>query len=210
MNSTHYNSYSKKRLKGHFGKMGSWALVLPHLLNKKVLDVGCSNGLYLEDLSSASIGIEQISDLVEAGKNKGLNIIHGDVMETLQYQEKESFEGVLFSHVMEHLECPIISLQLINNLLKKNGVLAIGLPLEHCLSRDIKKNYYKGTHLYSFSILNTKKLLQDCGFEIEEIYCQLPKDGYFFSTLLNQFWNAIFFPFKSYFSSSFWIIAKKI
>ena len=63
--------------------MSSWELVSPYIIGRKVLDVGCSDGLYLKYMSADSVGIEQISALAEAGRSKGLNIINGDVYKSI-------------------------------------------------------------------------------------------------------------------------------
>ncbi len=106
-----YKKYAKSRLDGSFGEMSSWRLVYPYITGKRFLDVGCSDGLYLTYMSNDSQGIEQVDALAEAGRQKGLNIISGDVLESICKIADGSFEGVLFSHVMEHVDCPIVMLR---------------------------------------------------------------------------------------------------
>lgn len=204
-----YHEYASERLEGKFSRMGTWPLILPYLMNKKTLDVGCSDGLYLQDLSPSSMGIEQMPRLADMGRERGLNVIKGDVMTVLKGLPRGSFEAVLFSHVMEHMENPIASLRLINRVLVYGGALILGLPLEHCCVRDIKKNYFGGTHLYSFSIRNAKQLLSITGFRNRSVIYQLPKGDCLFSDKINKIWNTLPFPLKGYFSGSYWIIAEK-
>ena len=123
-----YSDYQKNRLAGKHGEMGSWNLVAPSLKGKKTLDIGCSDGLYLKKFTTDSVGIEQMPDLAEAARNDGLNVVQGDIFESLSSLDDASFEAVLFSHVMEHIENPIHALKEINRVLKPGGTLVLGLP----------------------------------------------------------------------------------
>ena len=88
-----------------------------------------------------------------------------DAIEGLKQIESDSFDAVFYSHVMEHVDCPICTLKEINRILQPNGTLVLGLPTERCLPRQIfRHDYFHGTHLYSFTIRNAKKLLQETGF----------------------------------------------
>ena len=155
-----YKEYASSRLTGNFGEMSSYRFVYPYLKNKRVLDVGCSDGLYLKSLSKESVGIEQIPALAAACKNSGLNVIAGDVLDVVSGLSDNSFEAVLFSHVMEHLESPILMLKQIHRVLVQKGVLILGLPIERNIFRDVlRMDYFDGTHIYAFSVRNSIKLL---------------------------------------------------
>ena len=204
-----YDGYAENRLKGNFGEMSSFYLVLPYLSGRKVLDIGCSDGLYLKYFNQESVGIEQIENLANAAKLRNLNVIKGDVGEVLEMQNAESFDAVFYSHVMEHVDNPIKSLREINRVLKPEGILILGLPIERCLIRQLlNMNYFDGTHIYSFTIRNIKKLMLNTNFEILKIQYHLPIKGAF-GILVNNLWNKIYFPDKEYFSMGYWIIAKK-
>ncbi len=205
-----YGEYASSRLTGGFGEMGSWPLVLPYLVNKKVLDIGCSDGLYLKHLSKNSVGIEQVEKLAESGIGGGLTIVNSSVDEGLIVQDSSSFDGVLFSHVMEHVDGPILVLKQINRILRLNGTLVLGLPIENCFSRHLLRNdYYNGTHLYGFTIKNSKKLLSLTGFEVDEVVYHLPRTKGELGHKINKLWNQMPLPFKEYFSSAYWVCATK-
>jgi len=78
-----YKTYTKQRLKGKHNIISSFFLVYPFIENKKVLDIGCSDGLYLKLFSSESVGIEQMYELVDKARQSGLNVIKGNIMEIL-------------------------------------------------------------------------------------------------------------------------------
>lgn len=205
-----YKSYASSRLKGNFQELGSWDLVLPSLRDKKTLDIGCSNGLYLRHLSKDSIGIEQIEELAVEARAQGLNIIHADVLDGLKSQQGKSYDGVLFSHVLEHLECPLDALREINRVLVNGGTLLLGLPLEKSIYRQIlNMDYFGGTHIFSFSVKNCNVLLDITGFKFGKVYYDLPYFRGPFGYFLNNAWNILPFPWKEWLSMSYWIIATK-
>jgi SAM-dependent methyltransferase len=206
-----YDKYAESRLDGNFGEMSSWRLVYPYISNKRVLDVGCSDGLYLKYMSKDSIGIEQVPALAETGKRKGLNIINGDVLESIRKIGDETFEGVLFSHVMEHINCPITMLREIHRVLEPWGTLALGLPIERNVFRDLlRMDYFNGTHIYSFSVRNAYKLLNETGYKVEKVFFHLPKCRNPLGREIEKLWNIANWPFREYFSMAYWVIATKL
>jgi len=205
-----YNKFAINRLKGEFGEMGSWRLILPYLEKKKCLDVGCADGLYLKYLQNDSLGIEQIEELAKKARASGMNVVSGDLYQELNKLKNNSFEGVLFSHVMEHVDCPICVLREINRILKLKGTLVLGLPTERNIYREtMNMDYYAGTHIYAFTIKNAKKLLEETGFVVEKIIYHLPKCRSNFGYKVLNFWNSIPFPFREYASMAYWVVARK-
>lgn len=206
-----YEKYAHSRLNGNFGKMSSWRFVYPYLRDKKVLDVGCSDGLYLKHMSKDSVGIEQLPSLAEFGRSKGLNIINGDVLEELSKINNGSFEAVFFSHVMEHVDCPIVMLKEIRRVLQPQGVIILGLPIERNIFRDLlRMDYFNGTHIYAFSVRNANKLLTDTGFRVEKIFFHLPKCQTLPGSTIEKIWNFAAWPFREYFSMAYWVVASKL
>lgn len=206
-----YRKYAESRLGGNFSEMSSWKFVYPYLKDKRVLDIGCSDGLYLRHLSKDSVGIEQVSVLAKAGSKNGLEIINDDVFHALGDIDNSAFDGVLFSHVMEHVDCPIGMLREIYRTLKPNGVLVLGLPIERNIYRDLlRMDYFNGTHIYAFSIRNAEKLLQETGFMVEKIFYHLPKCRSRIGGIIEKYWNEIRWPFREYLSMAYWIIAIKL
>lgn len=203
-----YQGYVRARLQGKQGTMSSFFLVAPFLSERRVLDIGCSDGLYLKHFDEESLGIEQSSDLVVRAKSHGLNVIQGNIIEELPKLKHSSFHAVFFSHAMEHLESPILALREIHRLLVSNGVLVLGLPTEKNLFRYVlRKNYFDGTHLYAFSVQNALKLLMSSGFEPTGVFFDLPRcRGQFGRALIRLYQRC---PFKEAISMAYWIVAEK-
>ena len=171
-----YSGYEHDRIQGRHGIMGSWGLVLPYLKGKVTLDIGCSDGLYLQYLSAGSVGIEQSEKLVNLARRKGLNVIHDEALSALQRQHDAAYEAVLFSHVMEHLDRPLDALREIHRVLIPGGTLVLGLPTEKNIFRSIFRfDYFDGTHIYSFTVRNALKLLDMTRFMPEKVFYHLPK-----------------------------------
>ena len=206
-----YENYANKRINGKMGRLASFLLVKKYLLNKKVLDIGCSDGLYLELFTSDSLGIEQVKNLAELAIDKGLNVIHNDVEIALKEIEDKSFDAVFYSHVMEHVDCPICILREIHRVLRPQGTLVLGLPIEKSFARQIfRHNYFDGTHLYSFTIRNANKLLLETGFSCNDTFYHFPWLKGKFGELINVIWNKVLFPRKEWLSMAYWITAVKV
>ena len=203
-------SYVKNRLSGSFGEIGSWPLVLPFLKGRRTLDLGCSDGLYLQHLSAESVGIELSPELAHAAQKKGLTVTNANVMDGLKQQSTSAYEAVLFSHVMEHIDSPVAALWEIHRVLEKGGVLVLGLPLENCFVRQaLRQDYFGGTHIYAFTVRNATKLLSVAHLSVNKVLYQLPHYKGTFGRWVNTVWNYLPFPFKKYFSAAYWVIATK-
>jgi SAM-dependent methyltransferase len=205
-----YDHYANARLAGDFGEMSSWRFVQPFIDGKRTLDIGCSDGLYLKYMTKDSIGIEQVEALAKIGRERGLNVVNGDVYEVLKGFPEKQFEAVLFSHVMEHVDSPIAMLRQICRVLEDNGVLVLGLPIERNIFRDLlRMDYFDGTHIYAFSVRNARKLLEESGFSAHEVFFHLPKCRRGLGYEIESIWNSVRLPFRAYFSMAYWIIAVK-
>ena len=206
-----YDQYATNRLQGRFGRMASFPLVAPDLADKKVLDIGCSNGLYLQSFAADSLGLEQVSKLAEAAQAKGLNVIHTDAINYLDTIENAAFDAVSYSHAMEHVDAPICTLREIHRILRPGGTLVLGLPIENSLARQLfRHDYFNGTHLYAFTIKNTRKLLAETGFETARIVYHFPWLKGRLGENVNKAWNWLPFPFKQWLSMAYWVTSTKV
>lgn len=68
-----------------------------------VLDIGCGTGTFLEHYDGPSLGIDAHPNNIRLCKKKKIAAIQGDAN---QFVRKDTFDTVLISHVLEHLNNP--------------------------------------------------------------------------------------------------------
>ena len=71
-----------------------------------VVDLGCGRGEFLELLAAGGVdafGVESNANAVRECRDKGLRVVHGDLLGTLGDRDAGSLGGVYASQVVEHL-----------------------------------------------------------------------------------------------------------
>lgn len=130
-------------------------------LKGKVLDYGCGLGQNIFLHKEDSLGIEISKFAIEECKKKGIK-----VQDNIKGIKKETFDGVLCVHTLEHLKNPYDTIKKILNILKIGGRLVIVLPY----SKNNKpiKNFRSdiAKHFYSWNFNSINELLNDIGFKI--------------------------------------------
>ena len=101
---------------------------VPLIGNVDVLDVGCGNGVMLDNLprSWSKTGIEIDPAAAAVAEVKGINVIRGS-FEVLKNHGKQ-YDLILCSHVIEHIYNPTSLLRLCIDALKPNGFLWLQWP----------------------------------------------------------------------------------
>ena len=99
---------------------------------KRVLDLACGPGIFLELLREAGIdalGVDRNEEIVRKAQQKGLNALRSDIFDYLEKND-ERFDGMFCSHLLEHLpfERVVRLIELIGSRLEKRGTLVIVLP----------------------------------------------------------------------------------
>lgn len=148
----------------------------------KVLEVGCATGFMGEYLRREKrcfvVGIEKGIDELREAKKSLNQVIDGDVEEEITLaQIKGKFDVVLASAIIEHLKDPWSALKNWQKFLKKSGTLIIttsniahwSIRLQLLMGKFNYQEYgiLDNTHLRFFTIETFKKLVTDCGYEIE-------------------------------------------
>lgn len=138
----------------------------------KILEVGVGKGILYEKLKKEIpqmeyIGIEASDTLYEEQKKKGINSIKCFVPPFPQELEKDGFDMVIMSHVLEHFVDYREALKVINginDLLKPGGKLLLFYPC----ARDYKIDFFDQD--YSHSYITTRHrvdtMLEDSGFQV--------------------------------------------
>lgn len=136
----------------------------------KVLEVGCSTGIFLNLLKDKGwevTGIEISTKASDIAKKKGIRIIN-QKFEKIEVSEK--FDLIIFNHTLEHLENPIETLKKAKKLLLPKGYLYIDLPNFGGVSAKLLKIRWPlllpEEHLWHFSEASLKLLLENLDFKI--------------------------------------------
>jgi SAM-dependent methyltransferase len=150
-----------------------YKIIQPYLVKDsrgRVLDIGCSNGVFLDifkDKGYETWGVEP-SKIGDKAQLKGYKVIR-------QYFEKaklphDYFDLVIMNHTLEHLKNPQKILTKITTLLKKNGILYIDVPNVGSLSSRILGKHWPyllpKEHLWQFDKKSLTELLNRNGFSV--------------------------------------------
>jgi len=139
----------------------------------KLLDVGCSYGLFLEEARKAGFevyGLEMEKETADFAKKKfNLEIIDTN----FENFENGQYDVITFIDVLEHLPNLKKVLLKVSKMLKKDGILFIQYPNIESLAFRLTKEkwnwFLPGIHLYQFSTVSLKKILEENSFNILSI-----------------------------------------
>ena len=142
---------------------------------KRVLDIGCGAGIYLDFLKSKGLDVEGIEispwGYRMATKKLGLKI-HNQPIGKLKTPRKK-FDVITMYDVLEHTTDPIKILEEVKEWLEDYGILIINLPnLGSVIARASGKYWNKlapPDHTFHFKKAGLKKLLEKADYKVENI-----------------------------------------
>ena len=143
----------------------------------RILDVGCSTGLFLHEMAQAgweTCGVELTPDVAEYARTRfGLDVFTGMLSEASF--PPQSFDVISFWDVLEHTFSPAAELARASQLLKPDGLLAINIPNYHCPDRQLFGPHWVGydppRHLYVFTRATLTALLHKTRFRPVQWLC---------------------------------------
>lgn len=176
--------------------------------NSRVLDFGCGGGSLISALKEMKydvFGVEKDIDLVNILKKEfGADKIKN--FDNFNELEKNSFDIIVLSHVIEHLDDPIKSLTVLCSLLKNNGFILISTPNIDSLGHSFFKGNWRGLevprHRFVFSEKSLEAIINKCGAKSEKKFFPVGlARGIFVSSLSNyeQNKNNIFIKYFFHF-----------
>lgn len=147
-----------------------FSYALPWREGGRLLDVGCGSGESLavqRELGWQVKGIEISPQAVRFGRERlGLDIFEGTI-EDAQFAE-ESFDLISFNHSLEHMHDPAAALKRAHALLRKGGMLRVGVPNGDALGAGLWGRCWRGydppRHLSVFTYGALAALLRQAGF----------------------------------------------
>jgi 2-polyprenyl-3-methyl-5-hydroxy-6-metoxy-1,4-benzoquinol methylase len=139
-----------------------------------VLDVGCATGALLASLRERGwrvTGVEISPSAEYAKKERGLDV--RDIpLEEINFPD-ESFDVILASHLVEHLNDPRSFFTEARRILKKDGTLFVTTPNISGFQARLFGSRWRSAifdHLYLFSKRTLRKMLKTCGFKAQGVY----------------------------------------
>lgn len=146
----------------------------------RILDVGCGNGAnlrLLKERGHTATGLTLSETEARIVEEQGLACRVWDITsETLPFPP-ESFDALIFSHVLEHVAWPEVVLRRYCQLLKPTGKVVVAVPnamqfiqrWKFLLGRFryTETGIMDRTHLHFFDFLTARQLLESAGLEVE-------------------------------------------
>ena len=134
--------YEKNRAKDRKERFDKLALFFNKTVNN-FLDVGCGEGHCLVEAEKRgwkSHGVDISDHRIEMAKNNTIQFKNSTLTQS-NYPDNH-FDIIYLDSVLEHVLNPLDYLNEIRRILKKGGLLYIGVPNEDSLLNDFKKVFY--------------------------------------------------------------------
>lgn len=134
----------------------------------RLLDVGCSVGLFLElarDSGWEAEGVEASKWSAAQARDRGLSV-HNQVFEEVRLPEA-SFDVVCFWDVLEHVPSPRLVLERAHRILRPGGVLVVSTPNARSLSAVALGRrwwFIERDHLFYYTPASLALQLRESGF----------------------------------------------
>jgi 2-polyprenyl-3-methyl-5-hydroxy-6-metoxy-1,4-benzoquinol methylase len=175
-----------------------------HTDKKKLLDVGCGTGDFLQVAKQNNwivSGIEP-NENARALANKKTNNSVFEIEQLLKF-DSESFDVITLWHVLEHLPKLNEHISILKRLLKPNGRLVIAVPNYKSFDAMYYKNFWAAydvpRHLWHFSQTSISKLFSKVDMIVEKTL-PMKFDAYYVCLLSEKYKSGKMNPIKS-----FWI-----
>ena len=167
-------------------------LVISHTIpNGRILDIGAGIGAFLNEMKHKGWSIEGIEpDYGARQQSKQLFNIDLKPSPALKELPHNSFDAITLWHVLEHVEALQEYVELLKQLLKKDGKIFIAVPNYTSLDADLYGNrwaaYDVPRHLYHFTPRSIQVLLQKHGMKVIQ---QKPMwfDAFYISLLSSKY-----------------------
>ena len=156
-----------------FNELEMELLKNPNGNKPRILDIGCATGrllYHLKDRGWNTIGVEISSAEAEYAKNKNLDVRNLPLEEN-NFPEG-SFNVILASHLLEHLNDPASLIREAFRILGGGGSFFITTPNIKSFQAQLFGSRWRSAifdHLYLFSKKTLRKMLEQNGFSIEKI-----------------------------------------
>ncbi len=180
------SAYSKEMREFRLGQFAKWVDSYG-LSNKRILEVGCGRGEFLELLRTSgidAIGLEHNVASVEHCRRLGLSVVHGYPTASGGAVEGSPYDGFCSFSFLEHAADLRDFLIGIRRALKPGAVGFVEVPNFDMIYRDGLSAEFMTDHLWYFSERTLRQTLELCGFEVLE--CVTTWHDYIISTVVRS------------------------
>ena len=143
--------------------------------NKKILDIGCGPGFFLQRAKEKGwgvLGIEPSSTAAKYAKNNGVPMIES-TFESFLLTNKEKFDAIHSKFFLEHMRDPKKVCEECYDLLNPNGIICFEVPNDFNILQKVvtdklnKKQYWIAPpeHINYFSMKSLQNLFKKTGFK---------------------------------------------
>ena len=167
----------QERFRGDEGYVRqSQSFYIPYFKDcRNIVDLGCGRGEFLQlarDERLTAVGVDSNPEAVAACREKGLDIRPLDLFAFLLDQPDGSLDGILCSHVVEHLPAHRLPdmIRLVGAKLEAGGVFAVETPNPGCLAIFAGDFYLDPTHQRPVPSQQLHFYLEEAGFTSIEIH----------------------------------------
>lgn len=159
--------------------------IIPQLIKKDkslILDVGCNTGIIGREIIQKKSAIMDGMDINQAALNEAKKyyrrVFLRDLSDGNMEIEKENYDYIIFSDILEHLPRPDLILKDAKKYLKDNGRIIISLPNTARLeirfrlllgNFDYSPGILSEDHLRFFTKKSASEMIRKCGYETENI-----------------------------------------
>ena len=139
----------KSRLSSYDGLIN---YILNHIDSPKFLDIGSGRGEWLEkckEMNIEAIGIENNPQMVSFCEDKGLKIVSGNALDSIEKFETDHFSIITAFHLIEHLSPNDVykMLKQCRRVLNAEGILILETPSIDNLQVSSRTFYLDPTHI---------------------------------------------------------------
>lgn len=144
--------------------------------SRKLLDVGCGNGFFLQFMRNngwKTVGIEPSIKAYEYAFSLGLNVFNSTFGEFIQKKRQGYFDVINLHHILEHMLDPLETLSNCKKILKSSGLICIEVPNDfNAFQQQLHKTgmpqwwVVAPVHINYFNFESLERLLVSSGFEI--------------------------------------------
>lgn len=149
-------------------------LKLYNLYDANIIEVGCGNGQFLEIFNELGIsnivGIESGATNYNECLDKGFNVIHGNIFNTLKKaQLSNSFEAFVTFHYLEHFPNPLKFVTCLYKIIRPGGIGLIEVPNYDYIEQNNIWLEFTKDHRFYYRKRTLCYLLSKSGFNVELI-----------------------------------------